>query len=71
MSQLSDYRHRIKSLLSGDVEQKLLAEGLSQVAARAIGNSRAVLAQRSLIRRGNALSKSIPEHADKSETGKD
>lgn len=52
MSQLSDYRIRIKNLLAADdIEQALVLEGVSTVGARAIGVSRAVIAQRSILRK--------------------
>ena len=52
MSLLSDYRVRIKSLLAADDVQKALElEGVSAVGARAIGVSRAVIAQRSILRK--------------------
>lgn len=52
MSLLSDYRVRIKNLLAADDIQKALElEGVSTVGARAIGISRAVVAQGSLRRK--------------------
>lgn len=52
MSRLSDYRIRIKSLLnSGEIEQTLISEGVPPVSARAIAVSKAVIAQRSIVRK--------------------
>jgi hypothetical protein len=51
MSLLSDYRLRIKSLLSADVEQTLLKEGVAPHIAVRIAGSRAVIAQASVVRR--------------------
>ncbi len=49
MSLLSDYRTRIKTLLAAeDIQTALELEGVSAVGARAIGVSRAVIAQRSI-----------------------
>lgn len=52
MVSLSDYRKRMKSLLSADdIQQTLELEGVSAVGARAIALSRAVVAQGSVLRR--------------------
>lgn len=49
MSLLSDYRVRIKSLLAvEDIQQALELEGVSTAIAKAVGISRAVIAQRSV-----------------------
>lgn len=49
---LSDYRARIKNLLgSPDVEAQLVSEGVEVILARAVGSSRAVIAQGSIARR--------------------
>lgn len=49
MSQLSEWRTRIKVLLaSSTVEEDLVLEGIEPVRAKAIADSKAVIAQRSL-----------------------
>lgn len=52
MSLLSDYRKRIRTLLAADdIRATLELEGVTPVIANAIGISRAVTAQSSVIRR--------------------
>lgn len=52
MSLLSDYRIRIKTLLAADdIQKALLLEGVGIDVARAVGVSKAVVAQASLVRR--------------------
>lgn len=64
MSQLSEYRLRIKSLLATDDVQKTLElEGVDPVLARAIGVSRAVSAQGSIRRIGDKVSEDGEENA--------
>lgn len=54
MSLLSDYRVRIKTLLAADDIQKALElEGIPTISARAIGVSRAIIAQRSIRKAAN------------------
>jgi len=72
MSLLSDYRTRIKSLLAADDIQKALElEGVSAVGARAIGVSRAVIAQRSIQRKNAIKPKLGGKEPSKSENGPD
>lgn len=65
MSLLSEYRIRIKSLLAADdIQQVLLLEGVGVDVARAVGISKAVIAQKSLVRRETlevVLSPAIPD----------
>lgn len=63
MSRLSEYRLRIKSLLSADTEQKLLDEGVDPRLASRIAGSRAVVAQGSLVRR-SVLANVRPSEAE-------
>lgn len=68
MSLLSDYRIRIKNLLAAeDIQQVLELEGVPAISARAIGASRAVIAQRSVLRRSEKRpdSRSSGEDDDK------
>jgi len=58
MSLLSEYRLRIHSLLAADdIEQTLVAEGVSPAVASRIAGSRAVVAQASVVRRGKQFVK--------------
>lgn len=51
MSLLTDYRKRVKELLAAhDIQRVLELEGVWSVSARAIGTSRAVVAQKSLLK---------------------